>query len=47
MTEVLQALEARGEGQTATLNAKDFAFHEAPIQDAAWRTANSHRRAHL
>ena len=41
MTEVLQALEARAEGHADALNAKDFVFHEAPIQDAAWRTANS------
>jgi len=41
MNEVLQTLEGRAEGQTGALNEKDFVFHEAPIQDAAWRTANS------
>ena len=41
MTTVLQGLEARAQSQPATFNEKDFIFHEAPIQDAAWRTANS------
>ena len=41
MTRVLQTLEARAQSQPGALNEKDFIFHEAPMQDAAWRTANS------
>ena len=41
MTSVLQTLEARAQSQPGVLNEKDFIFREAPIQDAAWRTANS------
>ena len=41
MSRVLQTLEARAQSQPGALNEKDFVFHEAPIQDAAWRTANS------
>lgn len=38
---VLQTLEARAQAQPGTLHESDFVFHEAPMQDAAWRTANS------
>ena len=41
MTAVLQALQARSQGQPGVLHEEDFVFHEGPIQDAAWRTANS------
>lgn len=41
MNAVLDTLQSRAEGQTGVLNRNDFVFHEAPIQDAAWRTANS------
>jgi hypothetical protein len=41
MARVLQTLEARSQSQPGILNEKDFVFREAPIQDAAWRTANS------
>ena len=41
MTAVLQGLQARAQSQPVTFNENDFVFHEAPIQDAAWRTANS------
>ena len=41
MSRVLQTLEARAQSQPGALNEKDFIFHEAPIQDAAWRTAAS------
>ena len=41
MSRVLQTLEARAQSQPGALNEKDFVFHEAPIQDAAWRTAAS------
>jgi hypothetical protein len=41
MSRVLQTLEARAQSQPGALNEKDFIFHEAPMQDAAWRTANS------
>ena len=41
MAHVLQTLEARSQSQPGILNEKDFVFREAPIQDSAWRTANS------
>jgi hypothetical protein len=41
MMKVLQTLEARAQGDAGTLQQGDFVFHEAPIQDAAWRTAAS------
>ena len=41
MTNVLQTLEARTHAQPGVLHDSDFIFHEEPIQDAAWRTANS------
>jgi hypothetical protein len=41
MTRVLETLEARAQSQPGVLNEKDFIFREGPIQDAAWRTANS------
>jgi hypothetical protein len=41
MTNSLQVLEANSHGQQGSLRQEDFTFHEAPIQDAAWRTANS------
>jgi hypothetical protein len=41
MSRVLQTLVARAQSQPGALNEKDFVFHEAPIQDAAWRTAAS------
>jgi cell division protein FtsB len=41
MTAVLQTLEDRAQSQPGVLHENDFIFHEAPIQDAAWRTANS------
>jgi hypothetical protein len=41
MTLVLQTLEDRAQSQPGVLHENDFIFHEAPIQDAAWRTANS------
>jgi hypothetical protein len=41
MTTVLQTLEARTQSQPGVLHDTDFIFHEGPIQDPAWRTANS------
>jgi hypothetical protein len=41
MSEVLQTLEARSQSQPGALHEKDFVFGEAPLQDAAWRTASS------
>jgi hypothetical protein len=41
MTHVLQTLEARAQSQPGVLNEKEFVFRESPMQDAAWRTANS------
>lgn len=41
MMRVMHALEARANGLPGTLQESDFVFHEAPIQDAAWRTAAS------
>jgi hypothetical protein len=41
MSHVLQTLEARAQSQPGVLHDQDFLFHEAPIQDAAWRTAAS------
>jgi hypothetical protein len=41
MNNVLQTLEGRAQSQPGVLNENDFIFHESPIQDAAWRTANS------
>jgi len=41
MSAALQTLEARAQSQPGVLHEKDFIFKEAPIQDAAWRTANS------
>lgn len=41
MTRVLHTLEGRIQGQPGVLHEEDFGFHEAPIQDAAWRTASS------
>jgi hypothetical protein len=41
MTHVLQTLEARAQAKPGVLNEKEFTFRESPMQDAAWRTANS------
>jgi hypothetical protein len=41
MTRVLQTLESLSQGKAGTLVEKDFVFHQAPMQDAAWRTAAS------
>jgi len=41
MNRVLQALESMSQGKPGTLDEKDFVFHQAPMQDAAWRTAAS------
>jgi hypothetical protein len=41
MTMVLQTLEARTRSQPGVLHDSELVFHESPIQDAAWRTANS------
>ena len=41
MTRVLLALEDLSQGKPATLNEKDFIFHQSPMQDSAWRTAAS------
>jgi hypothetical protein len=41
MTAVLKTLEARTQSQPGVLTESDFAFHEAPMQDAAWRTAST------
>jgi hypothetical protein len=41
MTAVLQTLEDRAQSQPGVLHENDFIFQEAPLQDAAWRTANS------
>jgi hypothetical protein len=41
MTAVLRTLEDRVQSQPGVLHENDFVFHESPIQDAAWRTANS------
>ena len=38
---VLQVLEARVKSQPGVLHEGDLMFREAPLQDAAWRTANS------
>ena len=41
MTTVLKTLEARAQSKPGALHDSDFIFHEAPFQDAAWRTASS------
>jgi hypothetical protein len=41
MTHVLEALEASAQSKPETLTESEFRFEEAPIQDAAWRTASS------
>jgi len=41
MNTVLQGLELISQGKPATLEEKAFVFHQAPMQDAAWRTAAS------
>ncbi len=41
MTHVLEALEASAQSHPETLTESEFRFEEAPIQDAAWRTASS------
>lgn len=41
MQTVLETLEARAHSQPGVLHEEDFSFHEAPMQDAAWRTASS------
>jgi hypothetical protein len=41
MMTVLKTLEARADSQPGALHDSDFGFHEAPMQDAAWRTASS------
>jgi hypothetical protein len=41
MTAVLRTLEDRIQSRPGVLHENDFVFHESPIQDAAWRTANS------
>lgn len=41
MKTVLKTLEARTHSQPGVLHDSDFIFREAPMQDAAWRTANS------
>ena len=41
MTHVLETLEARTRSEPGVLHESDFIFHEAPMQDAAWRTASS------
>jgi hypothetical protein len=41
MNRVLQTLEALSQGKSGTLEEKDLVFHQAPMQDAAWRTAAS------
>ena len=41
MMNVVQILGALTQGQHLTLQEGDFQFQEAPIQDAAWRTAAS------
>ena len=41
MTGVLQTLEARVQSKPGVLHESDFLFQEAPMQDAAWRTASS------
>jgi len=41
MNRVLQTVESLTQGKPGTLEEKDFVFHQAPMQDAAWRTAAS------
>ena len=41
MSNVLQTLEARAHYQPGVLHQSDLVFQEAPIEDAAWRTASS------
>jgi hypothetical protein len=43
MNQVLEAVQAFAQSQAPAgkLRESDFTFHESPIQDAAWRTANS------
>ena len=41
MNLVLKTLEALEQAQPAALHESEFIFHEAPMQDAAWRTASS------
>jgi len=41
MNRVLQTLESLSQGKPGVLEEKDFVFHQAPMQDAAWRTAAS------
>jgi hypothetical protein len=41
MNRVMQTLEAMSQGQPGKLQESDFLFHQAPIQDSAWRTAST------
>jgi hypothetical protein len=42
MNQVLQTLDSLSQGKPiGVLQEKDFVFHQAPMQDAAWRTAAS------
>ena len=41
MNLVLNTLEALEQAQPAALHESEFSFHEAPMQDAAWRTAST------
>ena len=41
MTRVLHTLDDMAQGQPGMLEEKDFQFHQAPMQDSAWRTASS------
>ena len=41
MNTVLDSLELMSQGKAQTLEQRDFVFHQAPMQDAAWRTAAS------
>jgi hypothetical protein len=41
MTTVVQTLEDLSQGRPGTLHEADFIFHQAPLEDSAWRTAGS------
>jgi hypothetical protein len=41
MNQVMDTLQARTQSQPGNLRESEFAFHESPMQDAAWRTASS------
>ncbi len=41
MNQVMDQLRASAQSKPRSLHDSEFTFHEAPMQDAAWRTASS------